>query len=476
MHGAYRTWLARGNSRRWLVVGGGVLMNLALGVRHAWSVFRAPLVAEFGWAPMTATWPLILSTAIFALLMLPAGRWTERFGPRPVGVSGGLLMGCAFIGCSWAPTGQVNASAGWLWIMVTYGVLTGVATGLGYAAAVATGVQWFPDQRGRVTGLVVFGFGFAPVVFAPLANTLIRQRSVWDAFFQLGLVFAFVMVIGALFLASPPEGWRPADATGRCGRRAASARVEQRDVAWRELLQMRESYILILLYACATTAGLMVISFAQTYLDTANFDDRAAAQGLGWLHYIPIVGYNPCSGHAAQLSAAAVGWLALWSALGRIIVGYLYDHYGWRITMVLNCMTSALAMLLTPHLTASAWLLVLMYLVIGLTFGGHLALFPATTADWFGPQHVGANYGIIFLGWGLGGVIGPLIGNFGVQTLGGYQTGFYCAAVLGMLAAVLAYWVKRDTPSEPQDVGRGRHVRAADSDREERGASTTCSR
>jgi OFA family oxalate/formate antiporter-like MFS transporter len=346
--------------------------------------------------------------------------------------------------------------------MGTYGVLTGVATGLGYAVAVATGVQWFPDQRGRVTGLVVFGFGFAPVVFAPLANTLIRQRSVWDTFFQLGLVLALVMVIGTLFLAPPPTGWRPSGVTAPCNRRAASVRVAQRGVTSRELLQMRESYILILLYACATTAGLMVISFAQTYLDTVNFNDRAAAQGLGWLHDIPMVGYNPFSGHAAQFSAAAVGWLALWSALGRIIVGYLYDHYGWRTTMVLNCTTSALAMLLTPHLTASAWLLVLMYLVIGLTFGGHLALFPATTADWFGPQHVAANYGIIFLGWGLGGVIGPLVGNFGVQALGGYQASFLFAAILGVIAAMLAYRVQRETPSEPQKVGRGRRLRVAD--------------
>lgn len=42
MQGVYRTWLAHGRSRRWLVVGGGLLINLALGVRHAWSVFRAP--------------------------------------------------------------------------------------------------------------------------------------------------------------------------------------------------------------------------------------------------------------------------------------------------------------------------------------------------------------------------------------------------------------------------------------------------
>ncbi len=48
------------------------------------------------------------------------------------------------------------------------------------------------------------------------------------------------------------------------------------------------------------------------------------------------------------------------------------------------------------------------------------------------------NYGIIFLGWGVGGVIGPLVGNFGVGMLGGYQARFIFAAILGLLATLMA--------------------------------------
>lgn len=93
-----------------------------------------------------------------------------------------------------------------------------------------------------------------------------------------------------------------------------------------------------------------------------------------------------------------------------------------------------------------------MYLLIGLTYGGNLSLFPATNADWFGTQHVGVNYGIIFIGWGLAGVIGPIVGNFGVQALGGYQTGFIVAAVLGLIAGIMSYTIKRPAAREEKEA------------------------
>jgi hypothetical protein len=35
---------------RWLLAGGGFLMQLALGAVYAWSVFRDPLIKSYGWS------------------------------------------------------------------------------------------------------------------------------------------------------------------------------------------------------------------------------------------------------------------------------------------------------------------------------------------------------------------------------------------------------------------------------------------
>lgn len=120
--------------------------------------------------------------------------------------------------------------------------------------------------------------------------------------------------------------------------------------------------------------------------------------------------------------------------------------------MALNFVTTAMTVSLMPLLVGSAWAMLAMYLLVGLTFGGTLTLFPATNADWFGTRHVGVNYGIIFLGWGLGGVIGPLVGNFGVEALGGYQTGFVFAAILALGATAMAHTIQRPLAREETEM------------------------
>ncbi len=439
----YGTWLSGGAHRRWLVVAGGILVNMALGVRHSWSVFGSPLVAEYRWDALTVTWPLVLSTIVFALLMIPAGRWNDRYGPMPVGVAGGVLMGIGFISSSFAPRGLANAGAAWTWIMLTIGVVTGVAMALGYAVPLATAVKWFPDRRGLVSGLAVFGFGFSAVVFGPLANTMILQGDVLGTFLQLGIVFCVMIVVGSLLLTTPPARWRPAGCPPISAGTTLTGLEEKRDFSPRELLQTKETYMLILMYAFSTAAGLMVISFAKNFLDSFKFNDLAVTQGLGWINAIPVIGFNIFTRTPAELSAVLVAWLALWNALGRIMVGCVYDRIGRRRTMALNFVTTAMSVALMPLVAESAWLMLLMYSLVGLTFGGTLTLFPSTNADWFGTTHVGVNYGIIFLGWGLGGVIGPLVGNFGVGALGGYQTGFVIAAVLGLIATLMAFTIRR---------------------------------
>ena len=438
MHSPYQSWLAHGTHRRWLVIFGGILINLALGVRHAWSVFGSPLAAAYHWDALTVTWPLILGTVVFTLLMIPAGRWNDRFGPRPVGIAGGVLMGAGFILAGLAPRDPAEASQAFTWIMLTCGILSGIGMGLGYAAPVATAIHWFPDKRGLVTGLAVFGFGLSAAIFGPLANTMIQETGIWNTFFQLGIAFFIMIVLGSLLLTNPPPGWHAAGFKPDSGVSLSINGDGKRHYSPRELLRMKHTYLLVVMYAFSTAAGLMVISFAKSFLDSFLFDDLAAAQGLGWLNALPVIGANLFTGTPAELSAVLVGWLAIWNALGRMIVGWVSDRIGRHKTMALNFVLTAMTVSLMPLLAASAWLMLLLYLLTGITFGGTLTLFPAINADWFGTRHVGTNYGIVFLGWGIGGVLGPLVGNFGLGVLGGYRAGFIVAAILGLVATQMA--------------------------------------
>jgi len=57
------------------------------------------------------------------------------------------------------------------------------------------------------------------------------------------------------------------------------------------------------------------------------------------------------------------------------------------------------------------WGLYLGAALIGFNFGGNFALFPAATADYFGNKSVGTNYPWVFMSYGVGGIVGPVLGG-----------------------------------------------------------------
>src|SRR5215510_12406028 len=68
-----------GLSRWWRVVG-ALSMNFALGTLYAWSVFVAPLEAQFGWKRADTSLVFTVAVIVFALTFVLAGRIQDRFG------------------------------------------------------------------------------------------------------------------------------------------------------------------------------------------------------------------------------------------------------------------------------------------------------------------------------------------------------------------------------------------------------------
>jgi len=79
--------------------------------------------------------------------------------------------------------------------------------------------------------------------------------------------------------------------------------------------------------------------------------------------------------------------------------------------------------------------------IIGFNFGGNFALFPAATADYFGNRNVGTNYPWVFMAYGVGGVVGPLLGGM----MGDARTwmwAFIPAGIACLAAAAMMFFLK----------------------------------
>ncbi len=418
-------------AQAWVVTFAGMTVNLCLGVIYAWSVWKANLIGtaehpagspmsglNVGWTYLTdaeATWAYVICGMTFAIFMIPGGIIQDRFGPRLGATLSGLFLaiGCMIAGLSRSLVG----------LYFGFGLLGGIGMGLGYASTFPAAVRWFgAHQRGLVSGLVVSGYGAAAIYIAPLAKWLIAQYGISGSFIILGAFFAVVVILAGQLLRWPPTGYLPPALPNAPQANPRKATMSSIDWKPREMLGTWEFYALFALFFCSTQSGLLVIANATPIL-TKTASSVALLVEHGWL-------------------LASFGGIV--NALGRVGTGYYSDKFGRLNAYRINAVLSIICLLLAPAVIASSHV-PLLFLVVGMTlwqYGGGLSLSPALTADFFGPKHLGLNYGLVFLAWGLAFFV-PQIAGYIKDITGSFDTAFYLSAALLAAAVVLSVFVKR---------------------------------
>ena len=402
----------------WIVTLAGLGINLALGVLYSWSMIAKSLTADWAWSAGQASLPYALACGVFALSMVFAGRAQDRLGPRIVATIGGALVGVGMLVASFASRTDP------LPVVVGFGLLAGTGIGLGYAAATPAAVKWFPTARkGLITGLVVAGFGLASVYIAPLTEWLLGAYGIALTFRILGVGFLLVTVGLAQLLTNPPAGYVPAGSTPAA---VAGTIATPRDYEWREMVRTRQFALLWLMYAFAAFAGLMIIG---------HMAKIAALQMPG-----------------TSLGFLLVAVLAVGNATGRVAAGWASDRIGTVRTMLVVFVAQA-AMMGLLSIASSPALLVPVAAFVGFSYGANLAVFPSTTAGYFGTKNMGVNYGLVFTAWGVGGVFGSLTAGTIVDSTQSYAIAYAVAAGLCVIAAGLTLATK--PPAPPAAVGEG---------------------
>ena len=395
-------------TNRWMMVAAALVLQLCLGVLYAWSVFRAPLMKELGWSVKEAGYPYMTSLFFFAVGMIFAGRWQDKAGPKKVAIFGGLLLGAGAI-----LAGVLYKTVGGM--MFAYGILGGLGVGFAYVTPIATCIKWFPDMRGTITGLAVFGFGAGTLVFGPLINKLIAQMGIQNTFFVLGAIFIVAVCGAGSMFKVPPAGYKPA---GWNPPAAAAGTVTKLDWTPNEMMGNAQFYVLWVIYLFGAAAGLMIIGQAVPIgLEVAKLDRAVAAGGLGTM--------------------------ALLNGLGRLVHGSISDKLGRKNTVILMfCEYLVAFLLLLPNAdTFTKWLVGIC--IVGFAYGGYLALMPSITADYFGTKSLGTNYGYLFTAWGIAGVGGPFMIDAIKSATGAFTNAMYYISVACVAGIVLVFISKK---------------------------------
>lgn len=399
-------------NRGWTVTFAGLGINLALGILYTWSLFKGKIGEEFGWKGDQLNDPYALCCLVFAFAMILAGRCQDKFGPRITASIGGLLVGTGFVICS-----TTNSYGVWL---LGFGVLAGIGIGFGYSSATPPALKWFPPAKtGMIAGMVVAGFGLAPVYLAPAAQYLLGAFGVQKSMLILGIAFTFIVCGLAQLLINPPAGYvaGPKPAAGAAAKPVAAHATPS------EILRQPTFWLLWVIYFIGSGAGLMVIGSIS----------GMAKKSMGTLAFV------------------AVALMAIGNAGGRILAGSLSDKIGRRWTLCLVLVVQAVLMGVAIPVTASKdtlpVVIVILAALIGANYGANLALFPSYTKDLWGLKSFGMNYGVLFTAWGVGGLILPRLQQTLTASSGGsYTSSFITAAVLLLVGTALTFLIKPPQP------------------------------
>ncbi len=423
---------------RWWVVIGGIIIQLCLGAIYAWSAFTDHLTAAPYDFTKTHTQVIFaLALLSFAVVMaLVAGRWQKKSGPRIVALTGGIVLGLGYV------IAGLSGTSFW-GILLGIGLLGGAGIGLAYVCPIAALVKWFPDMKGFITGLAVAGFGFGALIWIKLTEGFtfgpIRLTGDWEGLYGMGwdvnrifllygILFAVLISLASKAMVNPPDGYKPHGWEPPTGPSTGSS--GDVDFNEKQMMVTPQFWGLFFIFFVGATAGLMIIGIIRLF-------GNEALMASGMSHSDAII----ATGTAMGL------FYALFNGLGRILWGKISDRLGRKYSIVLMSALQGIIMLLFLFIGGNVIGLFIGATVIGFNFGGNFALFPAATADYFGNKNVGTNYPWVFLSYGVGGVVGPILGG-AMGDLGTWGWAFIPAGLACLVAAGVA--LKMQPPRSPQ--------------------------
>ena len=394
-------WLRNG----WVVVIAGFFINLTFGSLYSWSIFSAHLSNAQGWSASQAAMPYTTAIAVFAIVILIGGNLQDRFGPKIVTIFSGLFIGLGLLLCGFFPT--------LIGIVLGFGVLTGAGIGLGYASVAPAALKWFhPRRKGVIVGIVLTGFGLAPLYIAPLTRHLIASYGIFTTFKLLGALFGMTVVLMAQFINIPQT---PVVAEGEANNDKAGMISAVCEYNWKAMIRTKEFYLLWVMYLSGAMTGLMLMGHMAKILQVQT----GSAENVVFL----------------------VAAFSISNALGRPTAGFISDKLGRGRTMAVLYVVQGVTLLMLSGVHSFFGVL-LAACIITYSYGAMLTVFPSAVGDFYGTKNLGFNYAILFTSWGVAGICGPQLAGYLLDVTGGYTTIFYICAAVNIAAAAIGLVVK----------------------------------
>ena len=384
---------------RWLLIVVSVVVMMVISIyQNSWSLFAYSMQNELNWnlGTIGLTFTIFAYSSTFVSPF--SGMIADGYGPRIVAVLASLLVAAGFL------LSSLVVSPGFLYLFFGLG---GLGVGILYGVSTATAIKWFPDKRGLVTGIVVFGFGAGTAFFNLIIQSLLETKGIETTFLYLGFFMLVVLLPCSFMYRYPMEGWQKAFA-------ANNKNVKQ--VANYKPSEMVGTYQWFLIYFSFTfTVSIVLIFGAQMKMLAKEF-----AIPKGYFNALLVL-------------------FPLANGLSRVLSGAVSDRIGREKTMMIFYGMLGITILVLVNLGYNPPLFVATVVFAALLGGSPFALYPATVGDYYGPRYATTNYGITYTAKAWAGLISGWLSGYLVVQFGSYKLPLICVAICSLVAACLSF-------------------------------------
>ena len=380
-------------------------MTMVANLQYGWTLFVDPMQARFGWDLSAIQVAFTIFVVAETWLVPLEGYFEDLFGPKPLVLFGGLLVGAAWV---------INSKLTSLPVLYLAQAIGGIGAGAVYGTCVGNALKWFPDHRGLAAGVTAAGFGMGSAATIVPISMLIDKSGYQDAFLYFGLLQGVVVCLCALGMSSPEkedDEEIPVIAADHRHRQYAPLEMAKAPLFW----------LLYCMFVMIAAGGLMA---------TAQLAPIAKTFGVADVPVSALGMTLPALTFALSIDRVLNG-------VTRPFFGWLSDAIGRETTMFIAFGFEGLAILALSEYGHTPGMFVLLTGFVFFAWGEIYSLFPATCADSFGTKYAAANAGLLYTAKGTAALLVPLSSMIAARA-GGWHVVFYIAAGLNIATALLA--------------------------------------
>lgn len=375
-----------------VLVCGGLIMTLAMGVRHGFGLFLQPMTLAHGWGRETFAFALAMQNLLWGITQPLTGLIADRYGAGKVLFAGTLLYVLGLVGMALSTSGTgFVLSAGFLigiglsgtTFSIVYGVLGRITP---------------PEKRSMALGIAGAAGSFGQFALLPVSQSLISGVGWLEALLILAAVAALMAPL-SVALAEPHRDLN-------AGRHAQSA-----GQAIREAFTHKGFNLL--------TLGYFVCGFQVVFIG------------------VHLPAYLGDRGLTADVGVTCLALIGLFNIFGTFTAGWLGQRYSKKHLLAGIYITRSIVIILflaVPLTPTSAYLFAM---AIGLLWLATVPLTNGIVAQVFGVAYLSMLGGFVFLSHQIGSFLGAWLGGLLFDQTGSYDIVWTIIIALGVLAMAI---------------------------------------